>query len=195
MVIAERGRDQKTKQLLEAARRCFLLHGYRRTSIDDVAREAGVAKGTVYLYFRSKEEMFRAVSAGIIRKYLEEAERAADAPGTVEERLAAALEAKILTVHVLSSSSAHGQELLESSRTVSGDLYAASYRDFVKVLARILRDIPMAIPASEAAWMVYRAAKSAGFSPAPPAPTAAEVQRRVRALTRVMVPGLRATGA
>ncbi|HEY8208380.1 MAG TPA: helix-turn-helix domain-containing protein, partial [Myxococcaceae bacterium] len=104
MAKDERERGQKKELLMEAAKRCFLLHGYRRTSIDDVAQEAGVAKGTVYLYFRSKEEIFREVSAAVIHKYLTEAEKAAASPGTVEERLAAALEAKVLTVHRLKSS-------------------------------------------------------------------------------------------
>jgi len=183
------GRGHKGELLLAAAKRCFLLHGYRRTSMDDVAQEAGVAKGTVYLYFKSKEEIFRAVSSAVIRKYLEAAERAAASPGTVEERLAAALEAKVLTVHLLKSS-AHGQELVDSSHTVSGDLFEASYAGFVKILERILGDAELTMPASEAAWLVFRAAHSAGFSPGPPPPDAAEVQRRIRELTRVLVRGL-----
>lgn len=188
----EGGRGQKGEVLLAAAKRCFLLHGYRRTSIDDVAQEAGVAKGTVYLYFKSKEEIFRAVSGAVIRKYLEAAEQAAASPGTVEERLSAALEAKVLTVHLLKSS-AHGQELVDSSHTVSGDLFEASYGTFVKILEKILKDAEgLSMPASEAAWLCFRAAHSAGFSPAPPAPDAAEVQRRIRELTKVLVRGLSA---
>jgi AcrR family transcriptional regulator len=183
------GRGHKGELLLSAAKRCFLMHGYRRTSIDDVAQEAGVAKGTVYLYFKSKEEIFRAVSSAIIGKYLEDAERAAAAPGTVEERLAGALEAKVVTVHLLKSS-AHGQELVDSSHTVSGDLFEASYFAFVKVLEKILADADLSMPASEAAWLVFRAAHSAGFSPAPPAPDAEEVRRRLRALAGVLVRGL-----
>jgi AcrR family transcriptional regulator len=183
-------RGQKGELLLAAAKRCFLLHGYRRTSIDDVAQEAGVAKGTVYLYFKSKEEIFRAVSSAVINKYLEAAERAASSPGTVEERLAAALEAKVLTIHLLKSS-AHGQELVDSSHTVSGDLFSASFGTYVKTLERILEDAPgLSMPASDAAWLVFRAAHSAGFSPAPPAPDAAEVSRRIRELTHVLVRGL-----
>jgi len=193
--MARKAKGEKQELLLEAAGRCFLLHGYRRTSVDDVAREAGVAKGTVYLYFRSKEEIFRAVSAAIIGKYLEDAKRAAASPGTVEERLAAALEAKVLTVHLLKSGSAHGQELVDSAHTVSGDLYSASYGAFVKVLAKILQDARLSIPATEAAWMVFRAAMSTGFSPAPPPPGAAEVRRRLRALAGVLVRGLRAAKA
>ena len=45
--------------LVEAATRAFIVNGgFRRTSIEDVARELGVAKGTVYLYVESKEALF-----------------------------------------------------------------------------------------------------------------------------------------
>jgi AcrR family transcriptional regulator len=54
-------RDQKQRakceRILEAATGLFVRFGYRKTSIDDVAREAGIAKGTVYLYYRNKAEL------------------------------------------------------------------------------------------------------------------------------------------
>jgi AcrR family transcriptional regulator len=50
-------------RILRAATALFQRQGYRRTSIDEVARDAGVAKGTVYLYFRNKAELLiRAVA-------------------------------------------------------------------------------------------------------------------------------------
>jgi AcrR family transcriptional regulator len=45
---------KKRARILRAATQLFLAHGYRRTSIDEVARRAHVAKGTVYLYFPDK---------------------------------------------------------------------------------------------------------------------------------------------
>jgi AcrR family transcriptional regulator len=45
---------KKRARILGAATRAFMARGYRGTSIDEVAREAGVAKGTVYLYYPSK---------------------------------------------------------------------------------------------------------------------------------------------
>ncbi len=52
--------DPKTRtrmRILKAARPLFEQLGYRRTSIDDVARDAGIAKGTVYVHFKSKAEL------------------------------------------------------------------------------------------------------------------------------------------
>jgi AcrR family transcriptional regulator len=50
-------RERKRRRILEAATELFVRHGYRKTSVDDVAREAGVAKGTVYLYFKTKADL------------------------------------------------------------------------------------------------------------------------------------------
>lgn len=49
---------QKTEAILDAARAVFSLHGFDATTVDAVAAEAGIAKGTVYLYFKSKDELY-----------------------------------------------------------------------------------------------------------------------------------------
>jgi len=53
-------------QLREAALRVFARKGYRNTVVEDVAEEAGVAKGTVYTYFDRKEELLGAVYEGLM---------------------------------------------------------------------------------------------------------------------------------
>lgn len=51
--------SHRVEQIVAATRTLFLRYGYRRTSVDDIAREAGVAKATLYLHFAGKEDMFR----------------------------------------------------------------------------------------------------------------------------------------
>jgi AcrR family transcriptional regulator len=51
------------RRILDAAAARFERFGYRKTSMEDVAREAGVAKGTVYLYYSSKKDLLVACSA------------------------------------------------------------------------------------------------------------------------------------
>jgi AcrR family transcriptional regulator len=48
---------RKRMRMLEAATELFVKQGYRKTSVDEVAGAAGVAKGTVYLYFRTKADL------------------------------------------------------------------------------------------------------------------------------------------
>jgi AcrR family transcriptional regulator len=53
----------KRRRILEAARDLMVQFGYRKTSMDEVARQAGVAKGTVYLYYSTKAELvFHAIA-------------------------------------------------------------------------------------------------------------------------------------
>ncbi|UJR85659.1 TetR/AcrR family transcriptional regulator [Sandaracinus amylolyticus] len=54
---------RKRRRILRAAHELFLAQGYRKTSIDDVARKAEVAKGTVYLYFPNKGALLEAAIA------------------------------------------------------------------------------------------------------------------------------------
>lgn len=59
-----RRKDARPAELLSAALDLFVERGYAATRLDDVARRAGVSKGTLYLYFESKEELFKAVIRG-----------------------------------------------------------------------------------------------------------------------------------
>ena len=53
--------DERRRQLLEAATWVFARKGYRNAQISDVIARAGVARGTFYLYFKSKEQIFLAI--------------------------------------------------------------------------------------------------------------------------------------
>lgn len=57
----ERRKDARPQELLAAALDLFVERGYAATRLDDVAAKAGVSKGTLYLYFANKEELFKAV--------------------------------------------------------------------------------------------------------------------------------------
>lgn len=53
--------EERREQILEAATRAFVRGGYHGTHVDDVIREAGIARGTFYLYFDSKHAVFAAL--------------------------------------------------------------------------------------------------------------------------------------
>jgi len=74
----ERRKDARPGELTAAALELFVENGFAATRLDDVAKRAGVSKGTLYLYFESKEELFKAVvREGIVAK-LGEAEELID---------------------------------------------------------------------------------------------------------------------
>lgn len=49
----------KQEQIIEAARKLFYKYGFKRVSVDEIAREAKVTKRTLYMYFKSKEEILK----------------------------------------------------------------------------------------------------------------------------------------
>src|SRR5882672_10260277 len=55
----------KREAILQAARTLFAKKGYDETTIADIAKEAGIAVGTVYLYFRNKREVYTGVALDI----------------------------------------------------------------------------------------------------------------------------------
>ena len=55
------GDPKKRHQIMEGARRLFLAQGFDAASMNSIALEAGVSKGTLYVYFKSKEELFEAI--------------------------------------------------------------------------------------------------------------------------------------
>jgi AcrR family transcriptional regulator len=67
-------RKSSPKELLAAALHLFVERGFAATRLDDVAKAAGVSKGTLYLYFSSKEDLFKAVVRESIVPLLGEAE-------------------------------------------------------------------------------------------------------------------------
>jgi AcrR family transcriptional regulator len=75
-------------RILAAAAKRFAAFGYRRTGVAEIAREAGVAAGTLYRYFRDKEDIFRAVVRELNERWLARARGVLGEPGTAVERLA-----------------------------------------------------------------------------------------------------------
>ena len=71
----ERRKESRPAELLAAALELFVERGYAATRLDEVAARAGVSKGTLYLYFGSKEELFKAVVRETIVPQLDELRR------------------------------------------------------------------------------------------------------------------------
>jgi len=87
--------DFRTTGILEAARKVFAKKGFSNATVDDIASAAGVAKGTVYLYYESKRDIyFAALKFGIEQMYsvLEEELKSVSTP---EDKLRALIGVKL----------------------------------------------------------------------------------------------------
>lgn len=81
--------------ILNAARCVFARQGYAGTVVDDIAGQAGIAKGTLYLYFKSKEEIFLAALIEDARRMEERTRERMQAAETWQEKLRAYVEVRL----------------------------------------------------------------------------------------------------
>jgi AcrR family transcriptional regulator len=83
-------------RILDAAERLLGRFGYRKMTVDDIAAEAGIGKGTVYLSFPSKEEVVLSTVDRIVERACTAMEEAAARDASAPDRLRAMLRARIL---------------------------------------------------------------------------------------------------
>ena len=167
---ARESASAKPNAIVLAGLRLFTRYGYRKTSIDDIAEAAQVAKRTVYLHFENKAAVFLAILEYLgdqVRQGCASAERAG---GTAVERLTGLLDAYFGMGFELFSQSEHMPELEETfsklARSRIGDLNT----EYQERLARFLRSLrttgeiggpPQGLTFEEVVYILVRAAEGA----------------------------------
>lgn len=89
MPVREIAGAPKARRILDAAASVFARRGFSEARMDDVAGEAGVSKGGLYLHFKSKEQLFEAIIGQVVRLEMRKLTRTRAAEGSVEDRLVA----------------------------------------------------------------------------------------------------------
>jgi AcrR family transcriptional regulator len=77
----------RRNQILDAATTVFVRQGFQHARMDDIVEESGLSKGTLYWYFKSKEDIINAILRRLFTGELENLESLLEAEGTVSERL------------------------------------------------------------------------------------------------------------
>ena len=103
--------DPGIQRVLTAALTLFERYGFQRTSMADIAREAGIARATLYLRFAEKRAVFEALATSVVDDALEKAEAAWIADAPLSSNIAATLLAKNLGFFRLLKGTPHGAEL------------------------------------------------------------------------------------
>ena len=85
----------RNAEILEAAHKVFAQNGFSGTSVEAIAQEAGMAKGTLYLYYESKYEIYCAALKSGLVALCGELKQQVDAADTVEEKLRAYVATKL----------------------------------------------------------------------------------------------------
>ena len=79
--------EERTSQIIEAAMTVFAEKGFNKARMDDIANETGVSKGTLYLYFKSKDAIIRTILEAIIGRELAQARELVEMDQTPVEKL------------------------------------------------------------------------------------------------------------
>jgi AcrR family transcriptional regulator len=189
--------SERRAHILSAAERLFRHYGPGKTTIGDIAREAGIGVGSVYLEFSSKDEIVEELARQRHDRVLD-AMRAAARSGSFARRLALALEARVEALLDLAEQGAHACDLVlcaaQPVKTAYGRFRAAELELVAELVAAGVKAGELA-PQNPAvtAELVQRA--YATFSP----PWLFELDRKralgaVRAMNELLIHGLAARG-
>jgi AcrR family transcriptional regulator len=140
------GIDRRTL-ILETSIGVFLRYGYRKTSMDDLARAAGISRQGLYLHFASKDELFKQAATWLSQQSLD-AMRVAlareDLP--IEERLVGAFAALHAQSDGSQMSLEHMSEIVETARQLIGPVLEAFDQTVQKELTRAIQSNGASIP-------------------------------------------------
>lgn len=159
--------DQKIRLIQDAALALFSRYGFRKTSMLDIAREAGISRAALYLSFCSKEEVFRSLSIRLHEEVMERVEAEFAQAGAVLARVERALLTFMLGLTEPVTHSPHGQELFDANMALAADITGSAQSRLLDLLEESLAgaanagEIDLAasgVSAQELAKMIFCAA-------------------------------------
>jgi AcrR family transcriptional regulator len=116
--------NARYKRAIRAAEELFKKVGFRAVTMELVAREANVAKATLYSHFKNKDELFLAVCARMARILRGAVEQALLKPDTpLDARLADGVTAKHRSIFALVRASPHAAELFSYTHSMAGEIF------------------------------------------------------------------------
>ncbi|MBO6717460.1 MAG: TetR/AcrR family transcriptional regulator [Rhizobiaceae bacterium] len=115
--------DARRTRILEGAKQAFLAYGFQRTTMDDIARAAEISRPALYLMFKNKSDIYRALASAHMDVMLATTARALESDGSLEGRLEQAL-GSILAMTSEIEDSPHGADILDMKNSLAADIIA-----------------------------------------------------------------------
>jgi len=111
--------DPKRARILDGAMKVFLAYGFARTTMDDIARAADMSRPALYLLFKNKTEIYRAIAMMLMSRSIEQAKTALAGEGDFAERMMRAIDAALISMTSAVAASPHGAELLDMKSSLA----------------------------------------------------------------------------
>ena len=159
----DRRRDEKRERILAGAVEAFAAHGFHRARVSDVAKAAGVADGTIYLYFENKDELLARIFEQTLERFWERGEPYVYEAEGADEQLRRLVELHLKFLGENRSLAAVFQVDLRHSPHFLGDVSRRVFRRHLDKLAALIRlgqeqgVFAPDIPPGEGAKMVFGA--------------------------------------
>jgi len=175
--------------IVEAATGIFLRYGFKKTSMDDIARAVGISRQALYLYFQTKESLFKTMVAHALETMRTQAREALSREDLdIEERLLDAFEA----MYAKGIGTAHLEELVTTTEELVGPIVRELEEALDADMARALRAAGIAarwkdvgVSATDLAEMLSMTSSGIKRN----VKTSAEYLHRMRTVVRVICRG------
>lgn len=133
-------KDKKRDAILNAAFSQFSHYSFRKTSMEDIAKAAGISRASIYSYFQNKDDIFRNVSI----QWHDHAEQMAQASlaksdASIAERIEGALLARHGPFQKIATESTYGTEIYDEHHRLCSDIVADAHSKFLTLLASALK--------------------------------------------------------
>ena len=130
--------DPRHQAILNSAFQAFSTYGFRKTSMDDIARGAGMSRPAVYLHYKNKDAIVRSLTRAYYQDKTAAVAAALRQGGTIRDLVSGAITAQAVGMAAILASP-HGVEMLDTSKSTAADIVAEGEEALAQVYAEWLR--------------------------------------------------------
>lgn len=134
-------KKERRRQILDAAEKVFIRHGFNKACMDDIGAESGLSKGALYWYYTSKDEIILALMDRIFVREMKEAEDLVTAGGEAGQRLHLLFDAAFIDIRHFGQRMPLGYEFfsLAARKEEVRDAIRGYYRRYLAILSKIIQ--------------------------------------------------------
>ncbi len=133
-------KPDKRNQILDAARKRFFHYGVKKTTMEEIAKDAGVAVGTLYLYFKDKDMIVEGCVDRFISKHGDEEKKILNSKVSTEKKLINYMVARFRASKETRTGTSHAAEMTKKVLTLRPNRLKEEGDQMVRVISSILSD-------------------------------------------------------
>ena len=136
--------DEKKLQILKKAKELFFIYGVKKTTVDEIAKAAGIGKGTIYLFFSSKGDIVSDLAVQEANTIASQLDKIIANEGNAEEKLRVFIKSFILNCHDFVNSNVHAADIFDVMRQhrskceIDEQDYEGEMAEITKIASEIL---------------------------------------------------------